>query len=162
MKSYISIFSILLIIFFISSCDSVSSDLSGELIYSNGFNSEKEVTELGEQAWFSKEAPSGGGSGSAYISGACFIPHTSETLIANKSGLLRISAWGKEVVNSGGIELKNLRTEQRIWISISGTKWKKVKTDDFLTVQKGDTLELSMSSGGIVPGECWSHSLMLL
>lgn len=137
----------------ISGCDIISpSGTDGNLIYSNGFNTEKAVAELGEMASFSKEAPSGGGSGSAFISGGCVVPHATQTIVITESGALKLSAWGKEVRLNGGIELKNLRTDKTIRVIISGHEWKEVGSSELLSVIKGDKLELSLSSGGFVPG----------
>ena len=144
---------VLLLVFLVSGCDTTTPNGESDLlIYSNSFDTREDVNVLGYGAQFSTEVPSGGGAGSAFISGGCTVPHTNQTLTVPLDGFLRLRAWGKEKIMQGGIELRNLRTDETVHIIVEGDSWKRLESQDMLKVKKGDKLELTMSSGGFVPG----------
>ncbi len=152
MKSILSYLFLFCSLAILSSCDNgLSPELSGELVYSNGFNTKSDITPWGSIT-FSEIAPEGGGTGSAFVSGGCVYPHSEFKLVASRSGLIQFKAWAKLEQLNGSIELTNLRTGKKISVLITENSWKKLVPEDALFVRMGDELEINMSSGGFVAG----------
>ncbi|MCF7805220.1 MAG: hypothetical protein K9N46_13230 [Candidatus Marinimicrobia bacterium] len=102
-----------------------------------------------------EDTPPVGRKYSLFVSGGCTIPHLSLELPVNATGAYySISAWGKVVYAGGGIKLH--RKSQNLMdgeaIAVKDSTWTHYNAEEKVYCSEGDTLVISMYSGGFVAG----------
>ena len=134
-------------------CDllAASAPTQEKTIYSNTFETAADTsgwTGNGTLA-LRPDAPDGGGSQSALVSGGCIWPHSAYEFPAPENGAFVLQAWAKDLGIGGGITLENEATDNSVSVRIQEDTWKQ-RHSETLSVETGDTLRLTMGAGGFV------------
>ena len=136
-------------------CDSpvAVQEPTGVVVYSNSFESPSDTVGWMKQGSleFRQDAPPGGGSQSAYISGGCAAPTTSfDIKPVDEDRYLRLRCWGKGLVGGGSVCLdQSSELFRGICIGITDSVWTSYAPPETLFCPKNFPLRLSLTSGGI-------------
>jgi hypothetical protein len=136
-------------------CDSpvVVQEPTGVVVYSNSFESPSDTVGWMRQGSleFRQDAPPGGGSQSAYISGGCFAPTASFDISpVDEDRYLRLRCWGKGSIEGGFICLEqSSELFHGICVDITDSVWTSYEAPDTLFCPRNFPLRLSLTSGGI-------------
>ena len=157
MKIIFYVFISVAIIFLISFCSTSTSyeteDEIADLIYSNSFESLKDVINWKGHIELKSDTPRNGGKKSIRVLGGCIIPHTYylfQPIGENCSLIIRF--WGKNLMTGGSVNLSDIKNSFReISVSVEDKSWKKYISSDTLVCHSLDTLMLSFNSGGVKP-----------
>ncbi len=156
MKSYHILFLLttLGIVLAIFGCQSSLSPhyQSGKSFYFSSFESEADTAGWHRFRSLSlkKDTPEKGGEHSVYISGVCYNPHAALELPSPDRDLhLQLQLFGKNLAHGGGVSLRNLTTDDLIAVTVEDSSWSSYRSSENLFVNAGDSLRLSMTSGGI-------------
>lgn len=152
MKKLILLSACILVFF---NCDVVNDgavELQGETIYENSFEKESDLSswEGFHRVELRNDSPREGGRKSVFISGGCVYPHAKYTFLADRTGLIRLTALAKDLSIGGGISLSKNDYKDKIHIVVENKNWEELTSEKTLFVTKGEKVTLSMASGGIV------------
>jgi hypothetical protein len=149
MKSYFWL--IVLILFLtVTSCEKEND--SGQLIYSNSFESQSDTAGWKGYAFsFSNDVPKHGGKRSLSVSGGCIVPHAQYTISPqNTDSYLIFKLWGKNLNNGGGVFLDvNKAGCGSVAFNVSEKDWTLYESQDTLFCPANTSLTLGAFAGGI-------------
>ena len=142
--------------FFIFCCSDLVSPESGEIVYSNSFETESDF-----EGWEGigpesrrNDVPNRESKNSVYISGGCVVPHAFFVFDVNlPQGYYMIECWGKAVPRTfgGSVSLKYKIDENfnysSVFIGFSDSIWT-FKKSDTLFFDKSNNLRIEMNAGG--------------
>lgn len=100
-----------------------------------------------------RSAPAGGGQQSVRIAGGCIHPHASIDIVGPPQDCnLLLQCWGRNLANGGTIVLRRTRDLTKgLYVAVADTTWTFYQSGGTLFCPKGDSLQIEMSAGGIIP-----------
>lgn len=135
-----------------------------DIFYYNSFESAADTA--GWQGYYElwNDTPANGGLVSMYVTGGCIWPHAYymfEPL--DRSGTLTLKCQAKVLANGGSINLGKWGNHgEEIYIEVQDSTWQEYTSEKTLQVSAGDTLMLSVNSGGIVYGAMLVDNLKII
>jgi hypothetical protein len=145
--------------FMLMDCRNTTTELDEDIssiIYSNSF--EKDTDTIGWKGFgarmFRNDTPPDGGQRSIFISGGCVAPHAYFDVKVKNAGDYTIQCWGRVLENGGIISIRQVgdTSMKNIMLSIIDTTWTFYMSSHSLFCPANESIRLSLSSGGIVPG----------
>lgn len=101
-----------------------------------------------------EEVPPDGAEHSLYVSGGCILPHMVLDLPPiNTDSYLQLRAWGKVLIRGGVVSLGFIgdSISTGTAFALTDSTWRRY-TSETVFYSAGDSIELLLNSGGIVPG----------
>lgn len=153
--------------FFFYNCSTEESDISnGKIIYENRFENQEDLKGLeglvGLAELVKKDLSPQCGKSSLRVSGGCISPDLTFSIYMDDDYTISASAFVKgESDGCGQIFVSIKDSSTYINIPLGPKTWTSVRSDKTLDVKKGDTLLVSISSGGFISCASFIDNLII-